>query len=658
MKKDKVKILIADDNPEILKLIQANLSFEGYTTYLASDGGEALRLAQEVLPDLIILDVLMPVLDGWQVLSHLKKDRKTKDIPVIMLTGVSMKEGKERKLIEDVEDYLSKPFNPLRLLEIVEEVVYNHRLSFKDDVLKSPIKIAFVCGEKRNVKILESLLGSKVVELVGVYDVNSEDGIRHLAESMGISYVSNLEDLLNVGCDLILDMRDNVEESFLEKASSKGIQIQYGLSAQLFKRLVEEQELSHRKERSLVKELNTRVKELSILNEMAQVLTSPLDLWLLLDKISFLSTRIPSVDACAIIMYDKDLEKFTVFNTLGLGGTYRERVKISISDPLMEEILALNRPVVIDELSQWDVSVAIREAIPYGMKSMAALALQAKEKVLGLILVFSTRIAGISKEDVGLLSILAGQAGIAIENAHLYESARQKQQLVEKLLSKLIQAQEKERKRIAAEIHDTIAQSLVGIHTRIQACLSMIRKEKVSSQLEKELYDLKDVVIDNVKEVRRLIFNLRPSSLDDLGLIPSLENYIKRFKKETGIDVQFIVNRSARRLNPSVETALFRIIQEALTNIQKHSQAKRAYVKISFEPKSINLRIADDGKGFEWDKVTEKFLAGESYGLQGMKERVSLLGGSFKVDTKPGEGTQVSVEIPIIKSSDKMKLKG
>ena len=653
MEKQTAKILISDDDPDILKLIQLNLKFEGYETITSSEGETTLKLAKTHKPDLIILDVIMPGMDGWQVLARLKQNKETEKIPVILLTGVSMKEGKERGLIEGVEDFLSKPFNPLRLLEIVAEIVSRHKEKDSLEIsAEKNINLGLVGKGSLFMNLTQAILGSTTVNFIAFCEMGSAVSTSQMLKELNIISCETPFELLEIpGLDLIVDTRSKAFPDFFEQANNKNITVLQGLSVQLIWRILDDYNTSRLKEKSLVKELNTRVKELSILNEMSQILTSPLDLWFLLDKIAVLATRISKVDACAIFMYDEEQEKFIVSSTLGLTDNFRHKVKLSLSDSIIEEMIALRRPLVISQLKNWGISSLISEAINEGLKGLAAVPLLSKEKMMGIIAAFSTETECFNNEAVNLLSILAGQAGIAVENAHLYESTRQKQRLVEQLLGKLIQAQEEERKRMAAEIHDTIAQSLVGILTKVQTCRALVKKDP--SLIAERLEDLKDLVSENVREVREIIFNLRPSSLDDLGLIPSLENYIKRFERETNIFVEFLINNRDRRLSTSAETAVFRIIQEALTNVKKHSNADRVLVRLTLDPKMLSLRIADNGEGFDWDEVTERFLRGDSHGLQGMKERVSLLGGTFKVSTEKEKGCIVSAQLPVSNKEEK-----
>jgi two-component system sensor histidine kinase DegS len=261
-----------------------------------------------------------------------------------------------------------------------------------------------------------------------------------------------------------------------------------------------------------------------------------------------------------------------------------------------------------------------------------------------MLLVYSEE-ATWSPTDTQLLSTLAGQAAIAIDNVHLYEATHEKQAQVELLLGRVIQAQEEERKRVAAEIHDSIAQTLVGMLTMTQTAQSLLDVDtKATAQ---QLEELKKVIGDSVKEIRQIIFNLRPSSLDDLGLVLCLQNYVRRYEREQSLAVALEISGGDRRLPPALETTVFRLVQESLTNVKKHAAASRVLIRISIDPTHVGIRVADDGQGFEWREVSDKFMRGDTHGLEGMKERAALMGGKFHITSRPHKGTVVDVEIPI-----------
>jgi signal transduction histidine kinase/DNA-binding response OmpR family regulator len=645
----KGRVLIADDNHEIVRLIQINLDFEDYESLIAYDGEVALSLARRELPDLIILDLLLPRMDGWTVLKELKSDETTRHIPVVLITGASIKDRQERELVNDVVDYISKPFNPLRLLEIVEENVQKSRSlrpAHRVPVEEKERRLILVGGGKDTTSLLQFLLGDPRIKILRYIPSGDSAEADELARKFNIVVVKGEHRSIDLdGADLVLDTREEPDARLQQRARKLGVEIMSGNSLRFFWEVLSAGEASRRKEWTLVEELNERVRELSILSEIGDIAASTINRWEVLEKILKLSSKASQVNACAILIYDEEKEKFVISNSQGLNEKFCDKLLLSLSDPLVEELLTMKRPLVLGDIGRSFPSPLLLQCLKENLRSLVMVPLTVKDKIIGIILAFSDRKNPFGEEQAALLYTLGGQAGILLENANLYDASKQKQVLVEQLLAKVIQAQEEERKLIAADIHDTVAQTLVGMLAKVQMAQSLLDMDL--EQARQLLEELKKIVGDSVKEVRQIIFNLRPTSLDDLGLLPSLENFIKRFEREQQIKVELICNTRERRLPATLETNIFRIVQESLNNIKKHADAKKAWVSFRFSPTNLSLRIADDGKGFNWNEVTEKFLKGESHGLEGMKERAALMGGSTKIDTQQGKGTVVSVEIPL-----------
>ncbi|MCR3921638.1 MAG: sensor histidine kinase [Firmicutes bacterium] len=215
----------------------------------------------------------------------------------------------------------------------------------------------------------------------------------------------------------------------------------------------------------------------------------------------------------------------------------------------------------------------------------------------------------------------------------------------QQLSVRIIKAQEAERLRVAREIHDGPAQSMANVVLRAQICekLMVVSPEKV----KQELHDLKEMVKDSLQEVRKIIFNLRPMVLDDLGVVPTLRRFISELKKRTDINIELIVlDGEKQRLASALEVAIFRIVQEALNNIHKHAKARRSVIKLEILANRVNITISDDGCGFD----TKQFLLpmeNESFGLLGMRERVELLEGEMEIKSVPNRGTEIQITIPI-----------
>jgi len=207
----------------------------------------------------------------------------------------------------------------------------------------------------------------------------------------------------------------------------------------------------------------------------------------------------------------------------------------------------------------------------------------------------------------------------------------------------VIRAQEEERRRLARELHDGPAQMLANLVLRLDIAERMIDGDR--EQVRAELQDIKGLVKETLRDLRRSMFNLRPMALDDLGLVPTLRGYVESLKEQSGLNVELRVMGRERRLSPTAEAALFRVVQEAIHNAQRHARCQQVIVRVEFGPQGVGLVIEDDGVGFDPEAVTPG--SGESgLGLLHMRERVHLLQGRLRVQSAPGRGTKVRVLVP------------
>lgn len=209
----------------------------------------------------------------------------------------------------------------------------------------------------------------------------------------------------------------------------------------------------------------------------------------------------------------------------------------------------------------------------------------------------------------------------------------------------IIRAQEEERKRVAREIHDGPAQSLANVVFRVELCEKLMDVDL--TRTKDELQELKQIVKNGLQEVRRIIFDLRPMALDDLGLVPALNRFVETFQEREGIHLDLTIMGKEKQLHSGLEIALFRLIQESLSNIKKHAQTKEANIRLEFVTSKVNVIIEDRGKGFDVDKFKKEVREQESFGLLGMRERVKLLGGEMQIKSALGKGTKVIIGVPI-----------
>jgi len=277
------------------------------------------------------------------------------------------------------------------------------------------------------------------------------------------------------------------------------------------------------------------------------------------------------------------------------------------------------------------VTAAARE----GLRSLAAVPLRAKDTVVGVLGAATRSDRCFAAAEVELLSAIGNQVGIAAENARLYQRSRQVATL-------------EERNRLAREIHDALAQGLTGIIVQLEAMerLAQRRPEQALASLQRA----KDLARRSLQEARRSVWGLRPRSLEDMTLTEALQARAEALREECQLEVNLGISGSRRILSPDVELNLFRIAQEALVNVQRHAQAGMVHIQLDFGQAHVRLVVEDDGRGLpqpaEGGHDGDRSGGGHGFGLTGMRERASLLGGQMTVSSQPGQGTRVEVIVP------------
>jgi len=234
-----------------------------------------------------------------------------------------------------------------------------------------------------------------------------------------------------------------------------------------------------------------------------------------------------------------------------------------------------------------------------------------------------------SAEDVRLAEVFAQRATVAVDLSH---------RVARDALRRVVSAQEQERRRLARELHDETGQAL----TSILLGLRTVEEAGGEEELRAAVAEVRELVRSTLQDVRRLAVELRPKALDDFGLVAALERLTESFTEQTGIAVGFESLLPTARLTPEIETALYRIVQESLTNIVKHAQAHNVSIVLGRKSDSVSVIVEDDGVGFDPDRPREDGL-----GLIGMRERVSLIGGRLTIESRPGAGTTFIAEVPV-----------
>ncbi len=277
------------------------------------------------------------------------------------------------------------------------------------------------------------------------------------------------------------------------------------------------------------------------------------------------------------------------------------------------------------------------------IRSHAAVPLVARSKVLGLLYVASPKPDSFSAEDLNLLSAMGYQMGVAVESAELWEELSRKEEIRGQLLEQTISAQEAERRRISRELHDQTVQSLTSLILGLR-----VRESDIPGEFGERIAEMRELASQTLDEVRNMAVELRPGLLDRVGLIPVLEEYLDEYPAKFGIETDFeAIGFDHERLAPDREITIYRIVQEALTNVAKHSGATRVSVQLQARGDAVIVVIEDDGKGFDVARTTRSTILEHKLGLHGMEERAALIGGTLTIESAPGAGTTIFVRVPL-----------
>jgi PAS domain S-box-containing protein len=278
-----------------------------------------------------------------------------------------------------------------------------------------------------------------------------------------------------------------------------------------------------------------------------------------------------------------------------------------------------------------------------GIRERIAAPLAAGGQVYGVLTVTGS---GLSEADVPAISAFADQAAIAIQNAELLDAVDRQRDELRQLSTHLMHAQEMERRRIAQELHDETGQTLTALSINLAEMERALSSDLLPAEAER-LAESRALTDQTLAQIRELSLSLRPSLLDDLGLAPALRWYTNNYARRTGIAVRFEASGLDERLSPGIETALYRVVQEALTNVVRHADANGVTVQLQGTESKVVAVVQDDGRGFDPQARRGRDISARGIGLLGMRERIALLGGGFRIDSRPGRGTRISVDIPL-----------
>lgn len=391
-----------------------------------------------------------------------------------------------------------------------------------------------------------------------------------------------------------------------------------------------------------------RIKaENRVLNRIIDLLFSTTALDALLAQATTLIIEATGADACFIHLIEERSGGLVLKAASPPYGDQVGKVRLALGEGVAGWV-AEHREVVVIPTDKWDDPryKFIPELGGDRYTSLVSAPLLASGgRLVGVMNIHTEERRDFTSAETESLEHVGSLLAASIEHAELFGELEAKEQMLQGVIERTIQAQEEERRRVAIEIHDGVTQQLISIWYRMNACERLLDKD--TSRAREELEIAKTLIDEALNEARAAIYDLRPATLDDLGLVPALEALASR---TLDADVQFSIGSELGTALPNhLETALYRISQEALNNVRKHSGAKNVFLTIkSSAEDGIELVVADDGKGFEFDPH-RLARSQTSFGLTGMTERVNLVRGVLKIDSAPASGTRVEVRVPLSK---------
>ena len=376
-------------------------------------------------------------------------------------------------------------------------------------------------------------------------------------------------------------------------------------------------------------ESSTRwLRQLESLNEIGTALASELELEPLL---ALVARRLQElVDARLVLIALPEAGALRVAAAEGEGADGVLGMQLEFAGSKAGRVLERGRSERVDSVLE-DPEIDQQAARRLGVHSALFVPLVVRGTGIGVVIAHDKLSSSplFTDDDLRLAETLAARAAVAVDLS---------ERVSRDVVGRVVEAQEQERARLARELHDETGQAL----TSILLGLKTLEDSVPTDEGRASVAGLRELVVSTLQDVRRLAVELRPAALDDFGLVPALERLVDSFRESTSIEIALEARVGEERLGGEVETTLYRILQEALTNVVKHAQAGRVSISLVRKDGSVSAVVEDDGRGFEPGAARPDAL-----GLVGMRERASLVGGRISIESGPGRGTTVAVEVPV-----------
>jgi PAS domain S-box-containing protein len=678
-------ILIVDDTPANIGVVAENLEMHGYRVLVAQDGEEGLQRAGFMHPDLIMLDVMMPGIDGFEVCRRLKKEAKTRDIPVIFMTARSEVEDKLQGFKAGAVDYVTKPLQIDEVIARVETQLSLSALQKRLETQNSQLqryreqleqRVAERTAEltENNQRLRREIQERKQAEQQAMMMGFALDHVREAAylsdENHRFIYINeeavralgySREELLTMSVpDIDPDFtQDNLAEAKRKMAVNSSMTLErhhktkdgHVFPVEVFSSLFEYH--GKRAAIALVRDITERKKfeaqeqtRLRILERIAKggEMNEVLDL-----VVKYVGQSFPECLG-SIMLLDDEGKHLMSTAALGLPQHYTDALNgVGIGDGVGSCGTASWRgeTVITEDIDTHPYWAPYKHlALQAGLRACWSEPIfSAAGKVLGSFGIYRREAGKPGEEEIQLVRRACHLASIAIERKQTEHNLDESRNQLRGLSARREEAREEERKYIAREVHDELGQILTGLKLNVSVLDHKLAAN--SPELRDQVLEAMQLTDRALAVARNIASALRPAALD-MGIVSALEWLTGRFSANTGIKCEMHISDTDVALAESHAIALFRIVQESLTNVSRYAKAEKVEVDLHQEPDDYVLKVRDNGCGF--DASAKKI---DSYGLLGMRERALMLGGELVINSSPGNGTEIVVRIPVNRHQEK-----
>jgi signal transduction histidine kinase len=347
-----------------------------------------------------------------------------------------------------------------------------------------------------------------------------------------------------------------------------------------------------------------------------------------------------------VMLRDKETDLLRVHASMGLDPQLRGEFNFNLGQGLCGNIAKTGEPTIVLDTSR--DPLVLSPEIKEKATTLWGVPLKYDGQTIAVMLIGFSKPYEWMPTERELMRAIADRSALAIDRAQITQTLRERESRIAELSSHLLRAQEEERRRISRELHDETGQALMVI----RLYLDMLQASLVGKAPKTKVQETLEVVDRTIEGIRRIIARLSPMVLQELGLFAALRKEAKDLEKNSGVKTRVAISQEVGRLGPETEMTIYRIVQEALHNVAKHAQASKTNISMTRNNGTVKVLVEDDGVGI----FPSGNFRGNSFGLAGIKERVSMLGGVVRVVSLKGQGTRIEIDVPAIEREQEQEI--